>query len=57
MTADPERPVSPPNYLTAKAVRAAVLTVLAGVPYAQRAQRLAECVQRAIKLTNVNVSG
>ena len=57
MTTDPERPVSPPNYLTAKAVRAAVLTALAGVPHAQRAQRFAECVQRAIKLTDVNASG
>ncbi len=45
-----ERPVPPPNYLTAQAVRAAVLTALARVPTQARAKQLAMSVQGAMKL-------
>jgi len=54
MMEDPERPVPPPAYLTAQAIRAAVLTTLAQVSTKDRKQHLAECVRRAIKLMNVD---
>jgi hypothetical protein len=51
---DPERPVPPAPYLTAKAIRAAVLTRLASAPVRERNRYLADCVQRAIKLCGQN---
>jgi hypothetical protein len=54
MLEDPERPVPPPAYLTAQAIRAAVLTTLAQVSTKDRGRHLAECVRRAIKLMSVD---
>ena len=53
MVDDPERPVVPPNYLTAQTVRAAVLTTLAQAATKERGKHLAASVQRAIKLVNL----
>ena len=50
MVEGPERLVPPPNYLTAQAVRAAVLTALARVPMHARAKQLASSVDSAMKL-------
>lgn len=54
MIEDLERPVPPPAYLTAQAVRAAVLTTLAQVSTKERGPHLAACVQRAIKLMSLD---
>jgi hypothetical protein len=54
MVEDPERPVPPPNYLTAHAVRAAVLTALAQVGPKERRRHLAAAVERAIKLIDAS---
>jgi hypothetical protein len=54
MLEDPERPVPPPAYLTAQAVRAAVLTTLAQAGTKERRQHLAACVQRAVKLMSMD---
>jgi hypothetical protein len=45
-----ERPVPPPNYLTAQAVRAAVLTSLARLPTRSRGEHLAMSIEGAVKL-------
>jgi hypothetical protein len=50
MVDDPERPVPPPHYLTAQAVRAAVLTSLARVPIRSRKEQLAMSIDGAMKL-------
>ncbi|MGQ0484952.1 MAG: DUF6931 family protein [Hyphomicrobiales bacterium] len=54
MVEDPERPVPPPNFLTAHAVRAAVLTALAQVGPKERGRHLAAAVERAIKLIDAS---
>lgn len=43
-------PVPCPPHLTAKAVRAAVLTALARIPVKERAQRLNLCLQDAVRI-------
>ncbi len=50
MTLEPQQPVPPPSYLTAQAVRAAVLTTLASAEPAKRRDQLRANVQAAIKL-------
>jgi hypothetical protein len=52
MTDAGQTPVRPPAYLTAKAVRAAVLTVLASGLPRQRLQRLTAVVKSATELLN-----
>jgi hypothetical protein len=54
MVEEPNPPVPPPGYLTAQAVRAAILTALAKVNMKERNQYLAESVQRAIKLAGAD---
>lgn len=56
MVDEPNPPVPPPNYLTAQAVRAAILTALAQVGTKERSRYLAESVQRAIKLAKADGS-
>ncbi len=56
MVDDPERPVPPPDFLTAKAVRAAILTALAQSAPKDRSQKLEATVQRALKLVNGGAS-
>jgi hypothetical protein len=47
----PDQPPAPcPPHLTAKAVRAAVLTSLARVPVRERAERLNACLEEGIRL-------
>ena len=50
MVDDPRRPVPPPPYLTAQAVRAAVLTALARLPTRSRSEHLKMSIEGAIKL-------
>ena len=50
LVSEPNQPVSPPDYLTAQAVRAAILTALASVPPKDRRERLRGHVQAALKL-------
>jgi hypothetical protein len=50
MADDPERPVPPPNFLTAHAVRAAVLTALALCGPKERSRHLNAAVERAVKM-------
>lgn len=50
MTAEPQQPVAPPPYLTAQAVRAAVLTALATSEPKYRRDRLNANIQAALKL-------
>jgi hypothetical protein len=52
MTDNVEQPVRPPAYLTAKAVRACVLTVLASALPKQRLQRVTAVAMRATELLN-----
>ena len=47
-------PVQAPPHLTAKAVRAAVLTALARVPVKQRRDRLKLCLQEAVRLAGAD---
>jgi hypothetical protein len=50
MTDNPAHPVRPPSYLTAKAIRVAVLMVLARAPPGQRVQRIGAVANRAAEL-------
>jgi hypothetical protein len=50
MVEDAERAVPPPNYLTAQAVRAAVLSALARVPTRSRRENLGTSIDLATKL-------
>lgn len=50
LTPEPQQPVPPPPYLTAQAVRAAVLTTLASAEPAKRRDQLRANVQAALKL-------
>jgi hypothetical protein len=56
MTDNIEQPVRPPPYLTAKAVRACVLTVLANALPKQRLQRVAATAARATELLNASAA-
>lgn len=56
MTDNVEQPVRPPAYLTAKAVRACVLTVLANALPKQRLQRVTAVANRATELLNAGGS-
>jgi hypothetical protein len=56
MTDNVEQPVRPPAYLTAKAVRAAVLTVLAGALPKQRMQRVTAAAMQATELLNASAA-
>ena len=56
MTDNVEHPVRPPAYMTAKAVRAAVLTVLASVLPKQRLQRVSATAMRATELLNASTA-
>jgi hypothetical protein len=53
----PDQPPAPcPPHLTAKAVRAAVLTALARIPVKQRAERLNACLEEALRLAGGDAS-
>lgn len=52
MTDNPQHPVRPPSYLTAKAIRAAVLMALAAAPPRQRHERITAVANRAAELLN-----
>jgi hypothetical protein len=54
MTDNVDQPVRPPAYLTAKAVRACVLTVLASALPKQRLQRVTATATRATDLLNAS---
>lgn len=56
MTESDQQPVRPPAYLTAKAVRAGVLTVLANAMPKERLQRLASATETAIELLNAGTA-
>jgi hypothetical protein len=54
MTDNSEHPVRPPAYLTAKAVRASILTVLAEAPPKERHSRVSSVTLRATELLNAD---
>jgi len=54
LTSEPMQPVAPEPYLTAKAVRAAVLTSIAMVPRPERKACLIAAVQAALKLIDTS---
>jgi hypothetical protein len=56
MTDNVDQPVRPPPYLTAKAVRACVLTVLATAMPKQRLQRVTAVANRATELLNAGAA-
>jgi hypothetical protein len=56
MTPADQPPAPCPPHLTAKAVRAAVLTALARIPVRQRAERLRACLEDAVRLAGGDLS-
>lgn len=53
MTENAQHPVRPPSYLTAKAIRAAVLMALATAPPRQKLERIGAVANRAAELLNI----
>jgi hypothetical protein len=56
LTAPDQPPVPAPPHLTAKAVRAAVLTALARVPVKQRAEHLAACLKEGTRFAGADAA-
>jgi hypothetical protein len=54
MTAEPQAPVLAPPHLTAKAVKAAVLTALARVPLKERQASLSACLREGLKIAGAD---